>query len=211
MPDQTPCPKSPTGAHHFVCDPAPGATSKGICKYCPAEKTFLNSWTREAEGEEEDMTLTAAEKAKKHKYYEKHRPEIIQCYEEAGGSISKAAKLCTERLGQTMPPTTLNDLIKKRWKIPKPKPVRKKKGHKEPAPEPDEPTAEQREQGLDWVFPHPWSREPWKLVSVPAAITGKLVSMDSTEEKIIATLEVPLQEMERLHMGDIHFYYERQM
>lgn len=155
------------------------------------------------------MTLTAAEKAKKHKYYEKHRPEIIHCYEEAGGSISKAAKLCTERLGQTMPPTTLNDLIKKRWKIPKPKPVRKKKGSVASvvlAPEP-EPTDEQREQGLDLVFPHPVDDGTW--AGGQPVIGGKIVSMGSTKYKIIATLEVPLQDMEHLHMGRILFFYER--
>lgn len=208
MPDRTKCPKSPTGAHYFICDPAPGATSKGVCKYCDAKDEFLNSWTAEAvalHGEEEDMALTADQKAERHQYYEENREVILECYEEAGGSISKAAKLCTLRLGQTMPLTSLNDLIKKRWKIPKPR--KKKRGRRVAAPVP-----EQRKEGLDLVFPHP--HEPEMLVipagwkPAPGAITGKLVSMQSTGRKITATLEIPLQDMERLHLGKILFYYE---
>jgi hypothetical protein len=199
------CPKSPTGAHYFICDPNPGATSKGVCKYCDARDEFLNSWTAEAvalHGEEEDMALTADQKAERHQYYEENRELILECYEEAGGSISQAAKLCTLRLGQPMPPTSLNDLIKKRWKIPKPR--KKKRGRRvEVESTTVEEHEEHREQGLDLIFPYP-ERE------VAPVLRGKVTSMQAIGKKITATLEVPAGDMEQLHMGGIIFFYEKQ-
>jgi hypothetical protein len=39
----TQCPKSPTGAHHWMIPEPAGTTSKGVCKYCGAVEEFWNS------------------------------------------------------------------------------------------------------------------------------------------------------------------------
>jgi len=36
-----PCPDAP--AHHWIIEPPAGPTSKGVCRFCGAEREFANS------------------------------------------------------------------------------------------------------------------------------------------------------------------------
>jgi len=39
----TQCPRSPTGAHHWMITEPDGTTSEGVCRYCGVARMFWNS------------------------------------------------------------------------------------------------------------------------------------------------------------------------
>ena len=56
MDEQPPtCQKSPTNAHYWRIDSAKGPTSKGVCKYCGAEKEFDTAFGYIDSGPEEKV------------------------------------------------------------------------------------------------------------------------------------------------------------